>query len=119
MELDARSLRQVWLNLIINAIQASPLGGTITLLSRFSHNAWSVIVEDEGPGLTDDQLDRVFERFTRFAPDRDQDRGSGLGLAIARSIVGLHHGSVVATRRQDRSGLQVTVTLPLWQPQNA
>jgi signal transduction histidine kinase len=119
VELDARSLRQVWLNLIINAIQASPLGGTITLLSRFSHNAWSVIVEDEGPGLTDDQLDRVFERFTRFAPDRDQDRGSGLGLAIARSIVGLHHGSVVATRRQDRSGLQVTVTLPLWQPLNA
>ena len=116
VELDPRSLRQVWLNLLTNAIQASPLGGTITLLSRFSLHAWSVTVEDEGPGLNDDQLAQAFERFTRFAPDRDRDRGSGLGLAIVRSIVGLHHGSVVATRRPDRSGLQVTVTLPLSQP---
>lgn len=116
VELDPRSLRQVWLNLISNAIQASPMGGTITLLSRFSHDAWSVVVQDEGPGLTDDQLDRAFERFTRFEPDREHDRGSGLGLAIARSIVGLHHGTVVAARRPDRPGLQVTVTLPLCQP---
>lgn len=114
VELDPRWLRQVWLNLLTNAIHASPDGGQITLSSSFAANRWSVVVTDEGPGLTDEQLDRAFERFTRFATGPDRDRGSGLGLAIVRSIVGLHRGNVFAARRTDRSGLNVTVTLPVW-----
>ena len=111
--IDPRWLRQVWLNLLTNAIRASPVGGTIALSSYFSPEGWSVVVEDEGPGLTDDQLDAAFDRFTRFATSRTDDSGSGLGLAIVRSIVGLHRGTVTAARRIGRSGLRVTVLLPL------
>ena len=116
VEMDPRWLRQVWLNLLSNAIRASPAGGRITLSSMFGPSNWSVVVEDEGPGLDDDQLNRAFDRFTRFTTGRDRDNGSGLGLAIVRSIVGLHRGEVIARRRQDQSGLRVTVTLPLSQP---
>lgn len=114
VDLDPRWLRQVWLNLLTNAIHASPAGGQITLASSFGKDNWSVVVADEGPGLTDEQLGRAFERFTRFATGRDNS--SGLGLAIVRSIVGLHRGRVFAARRLDRSGLSVTVELPLSRP---
>ena len=54
---------------------------------------WRVSVEDEGPGLTAEQRERIFERFVRFTSPGAEDKGSGLGLAICRSIVQLHKGA--------------------------
>src|SRR5947207_944884 len=75
-------MRQVLLNLVTNALNASPPDGRITLSSLMENDSWRVSVEDEGPGLTPDQRSRIFERFVRFGPPSVDDRGSGLGLAI-------------------------------------
>ncbi len=109
---DERWLRQVWLNLLTNALNASPPGGAITMHSSASAEAWRVKIEDEGSGLKPDQLARVFDRFTQFGSAEQRARGSGLGLAICQSIVALHGGTITAANRLDRSGLGVTVKLP-------
>lgn len=109
---EERWLRQVWLNLLTNALNASPPRGTVTMRSYFGEGKWLVTVEDEGPGLPDAQLDQIFNRFTQFGSPEHRARGSGLGLAISRSIVALHGGQISAHNRTDRSGLSVTVSLP-------
>lgn len=107
-------LRQLLLNLVANAVAVSPRAGVVTLLSRPVGEGWEFIVTDEGPGLADERLGRIFERFVRFAGDEEQTapRGHGLGLAICKSIAELHGGTIRAERRTDRSGLRLVVRLP-------
>lgn len=109
---EERWLRQVWLNLLTNALNVAPKGSTIAMSSQIDETSWQIVIEDEGPGLPPDQLRRVFERFVRFGNSVDQNSGSGLGLAIADSIVALHSGRIKAENRSDRSGLRVTIILP-------
>ena len=78
---------------------------------------WRVSVEDEGPGLTAAQCEKVFERFVRLGTKAPGDRGSGLGLSIARSIVQLHEGRIVAEPMGERPGLRVTFEIPARSPQ--
>lgn len=109
-------LRQLLLNLVGNAVAASPPGTLITLDSFPAvDDHWHFMITDEGPGLSPAQLERVFDRFARFeSPDAasSKPRGHGLGLAICRSIAELHHGTIRLENRPDRSGLRVTVELP-------
>ncbi len=105
-------LRQLLLNLIANAVSVSPPGGLVSLVSAPGPGGWNLVVEDEGPGLPEVQLGRIFERFVRFESAAGQRAGTGLGLAICKSIAELHHGTIRAENRSDRSGLRVTVTLP-------
>ncbi|OOG48317.1 two-component sensor histidine kinase [Rhodanobacter sp. C06] len=109
---EERWLRQVVLNILTNALRASPPGGLITLRSEFVPRYWRVSVEDEGPGLTMDQCERAFDRFVRFHQSGEEDRGSGLGLAICRSIIQLHNGRIYAEPRADGRGLRVVFELP-------
>ena len=109
---EERWLRQVVLNILTNALRASPPGGLITLRSEFVPRYWRVSVEDEGPGLTMDQCERAFDRFVRFHQSGEEDRGSGLGLAICRSIIQLHNGRIYAEPRADGGGLRVVFELP-------
>ncbi len=113
---DAPWLRRVLLNLLSNALKFSPPGGTLTLASTIARNRWSVSLEDEGPGVPPEALERIFERFVQLGgrpsgPSGSSD-GAGLGLAIARSIVTLHGGRIWAENRPDRSGLRLTIELP-------
>ncbi|MBN8924017.1 MAG: two-component sensor histidine kinase [Rhodanobacter sp. 68-29] len=110
--LDERWLRQVVLNILANALRASPPNGLITLRSEFVPRYWRVGIEDEGPGLTLEQCERVFERFVRFHQSGEEDRGSGLGLAICRSIIQLHNGRIYAEPRATGTGLRVVFELP-------
>jgi two-component system heavy metal sensor histidine kinase CusS len=105
---DAKWIRQVLLNLISNAIKASPAEGRIGLRSLVVDGTWQVSVEDEGPGVPTDQLEAIFERFVRFQTGEKDDRGSGLGLSICRSIISLHGGRIFANNRTDQNGLRVT-----------
>ncbi len=108
-------LRQLLLNLVANAVAVSQPGGLVTLESRRTEGGRRFAVIDEGPGLSEAQLTRVFDRFVRFNPVGDetgQRGGHGLGLAICKSIVQLHRGTIRAENRADRSGLRVTVELP-------
>lgn len=108
---DARFLRQVLLNLLTNAIKASPPNGRITMRSRLEGNRWSVGVHNEGPSLSAEQREHIFERFVRFDLPGTDNRGSGLGLAICRSIVALHGGSIRA-ESPARGGLLIEFGLP-------
>lgn len=108
-------VRQVLLNLVGNALRVTPPGGRIVLRSIVSTDAWSLSVLDEGPGVPEAQLERIFERFVRFDQGDDaagRPRGHGLGLAVCRSIASLHGGRIFARNRIDRGGLEVTVELP-------
>ena len=70
-------------------------------------------VEDEGPGIPDAELDRVFEPFHRLEPSRNRETGgTGLGLPIARNILRAHGGDVVLSNRA-AGGVKALVTLPI------
>jgi len=114
LPVDPDLLRQLLLNLVANAVAVSPPGGAVTLASRPDGAQWTFTISDEGPGLPEEQLTRVFERFVRFHRDdaATATRGHGLGLAICRAIAELHGGSIRAENRRDARGLCVTVTLP-------
>jgi two-component system heavy metal sensor histidine kinase CusS len=108
-------LRQVLFNLLTNAIKFSPAGGRILVQIERRADAWRWIIEDEGPGLPESELSRVFDRFVRYESRESAapKPGHGLGLAICRSIIELHRGRVYAENRGDQSGLRVVVDLPL------
>lgn len=109
---DARWMRQVLLNLLVNAIHVSPPGGSIELHSTLDERLWRLTVEDQGPGLDAEQRQRVFERFVRYAAPGQNDSGSGLGLAICRSITELHRGRIQAQARHNAHGLCMAVEIP-------
>ncbi|KZC17957.1 two-component sensor histidine kinase [Rhodanobacter sp. FW510-R12] len=109
---EERWLRQVVLNILTNALRMSPPGGLITLRSELEGHIWRVSIEDEGPGLTDDQYERAFERFVRFNQVNTEDKGSGLGLAICRSIIQLHNGRIHAECGTGGAGLRVVFEIP-------
>lgn len=105
---DGKWIRQVLLNLITNAIKASPPNGRIALVSILAKDTWQVSVEDQGSGVAPDQYERIFERFVRLTPSGSKDdKGNGLGLSICRSIVMLHGGRIFAKSGNDGIGLRV------------
>ena len=104
-------IRQVLLNLVMNAYHASPPGGTVTLKSELNEKSWRVTVTDEGHGVPVDQLEKIFERFVRVG-STDQASGSGLGLAISRSLIKLHGGIISARLAEGGKGLQVVFEIP-------
>ncbi len=81
---DPYQLRQVLLNLVTNAIQAVPQGGRVSLRIGGDDREVSVAVEDNGPGIPDENIERIFEPFFTTKPE---GQGTGLGLAVSRGIV--------------------------------
>jgi two-component system heavy metal sensor histidine kinase CusS len=113
VDYDPKWLRQVLLNLLQNALNASPPGGRISLVSTFTAGVWRVAIADQGPGVLPAQREKIFERFVRLETGGiREDKGSGLGLAISRSIIGLHRGSIRAEAAPDGPGLRVVFELP-------
>ncbi|WP_221031398.1 sensor histidine kinase [Actomonas aquatica] len=115
-------LRQLLFNLLSNALKFSEAGGRVTLRVQVRGGRCWWSLEDEGPGLPEDQLARVFDRFARYVPSAGNGRadsdveakpGHGLGLAICKSIVELHGGVIRAENRRERKGLRVVVELPV------
>ena len=97
-------------NLLDNAIRHAPAGGVVNVgCGRQGGTAW-IVVEDDGPGLADDERERIFERF--YQARRSPGEGSGLGLAIVRQIARQHGGQVVAARSGRLGGAEFRVTLP-------
>jgi signal transduction histidine kinase len=93
-------------NLIVNAIEASPPGSTVELVSgRSDGEAW-VEVRDRGPGLDPKLADRVFEPYMST-----KNRGSGLGLSLVRDIARQHKGNVTLVDREE-GGAVARLTLP-------
>lgn len=98
-------LGQVMRNLIDNAISFSPPHGKVTLTARRRAGWIDLIVEDEGPGIPEESLDRIFERFYSERPEGESfGAHSGLGLSIARQIVEAHKGTIRAENIKDAAG---------------
>lgn len=92
---DRDRIAQVFDNLIGNAIRYSPEGGKIRLTAREYRDGVEFVVSDSGPGINEEDLPRVFDRFYRADPARGRELGgSGLGLAITKSIVESHGGRI-------------------------
>lgn len=110
----ADRLTQVFENLVDNAAGFSPTHATVFISLTISGRQAQVRVSDEGPGIPEEHLERVFDRFFSYRPldGNGSDGHSGLGLAIVRAIVE-GYGGTVAARNRPGGGAELTVTLPL------
>ncbi|ASG68770.1 two-component sensor histidine kinase [Francisella halioticida] len=97
-------------NLISNAIKYTPNGGNIEIHSYQEDSIIIVKIKDNGIGVPQENIDRIFDRFYRETGTGED--GSGLGLAIVTEIVRLHHGKISAKNNIDQKGLTVTVKIP-------
>jgi signal transduction histidine kinase len=113
---DPERLHQVVANLLDNAVRHSPNGGRIVVTAEGNGEGITIEVADEGPGISEQDKSRVFERFYRSDSARSSsDGGTGLGLAIARWVVDLHGGDIRAEGGRPR-GCRVVVELPQTRP---
>ena len=112
---DPAKLHDALRNLLENATNYSPENGTVTISARRVDSRIVITVSDEGPGIPEADLPRVFERFYRADKARARDGrdpgGTGLGLAIVKHLVELHGGRVAAANRPS-GGALLTVDLP-------
>lgn len=111
---DTARFEQILGNLISNALRYTPEGGEVTLRLRFDSQRAQVVLEliDNGEGIPEDDLERVFERLYRVDPSRSrQAGGSGLGLAITRKLVEAHGGSIFAENRAE-GGATFRIEIP-------
>ena len=110
---DESQLQQALMNLVLNAVDASPAGGEILLRSRNGNQKVCIDVENTGPPIPESALGRIFEPFFTTKP-----RGTGLGLAIARSIARAQGGDLVlAVNEPDRVRFSLIVPLSTEKPQ--
>jgi two-component system sensor histidine kinase ChvG len=112
---EGARLERVFENLLDNAVSFSPDAGLIVLSAVAERPELVVRIEDEGPGVPEDEREAIFRRFQSIRPQSEAfGQHSGLGLAIARTIVEGHQGSIVVESREDRlSGARFVVRLPL------
>ncbi|MCB1387418.1 MAG: HAMP domain-containing histidine kinase, partial [Nitratireductor sp.] len=103
---DQARIRQVLQNLLANAVEAAPDGSTVCVEVRRRDGAVELSVQDEGPGIPENRLAAIFERFES---GNGQKRGAGLGLAIVRSLVELHGGEVRIEQGEKRGARFVCV----------
>ncbi len=111
--LDAAKIRQVMDNLLSNAVKYSPPGSCVHVALRLSPGHCAVSVRDQGPGIPENERDKLFKDFGRLsAKPTGGEMSTGLGLAICRKIVEAHQGVIVAENLPGR-GCEFRVTLPI------
>jgi signal transduction histidine kinase len=106
---DPSQLQQVLVNLVVNAIQASPNGGKLTIETHHGGDYVALVVADTGAGMTEEVKSKI---FTPFFTTKDIDEGTGLGLAVVHGIVTSHRG-VIQVESEVGRGSRFEVQLPL------
>lgn len=109
---DAAKLHDILRNLIENAIAYTHDGGAIDISATLTSGRYEITVADNGPGISPENLTRVFERFFRVDQSRARPGGTGLDLSIVKNLVNVLHGDVVAANRPG-VGAIFTVRLPI------
>lgn len=108
---DLPKLQRVFANLLDNALKYTPSGGHITVSLDNGGKGAVVTIEDTGPGISEEDLPLVFDRFFRSEKSRSEP-GSGLGLSLAQALVLVHKGTITAASEPGH-GARFTVTLPV------
>jgi two-component system cell cycle sensor histidine kinase PleC len=110
---DERALKQIVINLVSNAVKFTPEGGRIAVVaSRARSGGFQMMVEDNGPGIPRDKLDKIFKPFSQVDNRYDrQGGGTGLGLALVRGLVELHGGRAWLESEQGH-GARAYIILP-------
>jgi len=110
--IDKQRLRFVLSALLDNAIKFTAPGGKIALSGSVGAKSVTISIRDNGPGIAEDELSKVFEKFYQIDPkNTGQVRGFGLGLFYARQFIGEHHGRIVMDSTLGK-GTTVTISLP-------
>jgi len=113
LNIDPGRMTQVLINILDNAMQHTPAGGQINLSARNVGDSVKLSIQDSGPGIEGEDVNRIFNRFYRTDEARNRDDGgSGLGLAIAKSIVQAHNGQILA-ESEPGQGLTININLPI------
>jgi PAS domain S-box-containing protein len=111
---DSRRMQQVVWNLLSNAVKFSPMGATVRVTLSREGSHVRIVVSDDGPGISEEFLPHVFDRFRQAdSSTRRKLGGLGLGLSIVKHLVELHGGTVVAESAGLGSGSTFTVNLPV------
>jgi two-component system, NtrC family, sensor histidine kinase HydH len=106
IDCDPEQLKQVLLNLVINAVEASPSGSEIRLRTLIRESGTAIEIEDNGSGIPEEAVDRIFDPFFTTKP-----KGTGLGLAISSMIVS-QHGGTLSFHANPRGGTTFRIELP-------
>jgi len=114
VSVDAELVQMVIAHLIDNALKYSPRGAPISIGARLSDGRAVIYVADRGPGITQEEQSRIFDKFYRGAKDRNL-KGTGMGLAIAREII-RGHGEEIWVRSKPGEGSEFSFSLPLAPP---
>jgi signal transduction histidine kinase len=105
--LDEPSIRATTLNLVLNAVQAMPAGGHLTISTATNGNKLLLAIRDTGSGMTPDQIKQIFEPF-----NTTKSRGLGLGMPYAQKVIQQHGGQIIV-ESQPGKGTEVRIELPV------
>ena len=107
VEADEPKLRQSLMNLVLNAIQATPAGGAVRVVADVEESDLCICVDDDGPGVAPELRTRIFEPFFTT-----KDAGTGLGLPLVHSVL-QQHGGTIAIETSPSGGARFHLRLPL------
>jgi signal transduction histidine kinase len=107
---DSQEIKQVVLNLIVNALESMSGSGTLKIDARYNHGMAEIVFADNGCGMSAEVLENIFEPF--YTRRRD-GKGTGLGLSITHRIINQHHGDIMAYSAGENQGSTFTVRLPI------
>jgi two-component system sensor histidine kinase KdpD len=113
LEIDDVLFEQALFNLLDNAAKYAPAGTTVRIIGRHHENDVHLQVVDEGEGVPQADLERIFDKFHRAEKGDRVRAGTGLGLSIARGFIQAMGGTVTASNRTDRPGAIFTISLPI------
>jgi two-component system, NtrC family, sensor kinase len=106
---DPAQLNQVLVNVVVNAIHAMPAGGTLTIKTMWQEGWVSILVEDTGKGIEEENMDKI---FLPFFTTKEVDEGTGLGLSVVYGIVNEHGGSIEVDSKKGR-GTTFEIKFPI------
>ncbi|MEO8152478.1 MAG: two-component system sensor histidine kinase CreC [Rhizobacter sp.] len=112
VEADVFLLQRALANLIDNALDFSPAGGTVTVAAKRNRRTIDLTVRDHGPGIPDYAEDKVFEKFYSLARPHTRKKSTGLGLPFVKEIAELHEGRVTLSNAPE-GGALATLSLPV------
>lgn len=108
---DSNAIRRVVQNLLDNALKFTPSGGEIKLTVHPTNGCISLKIGDTGPGISEEEQGRLFQRFSQGRVGKKYTPGTGLGLYLCKQIIDAHHGQITCSS-EPGSGTTFSITLP-------